>query len=44
VERFGEGRTIERALPSGTGVDDLDPPFGGRVQARLERAVLRLLS
>lgn len=43
VERFGEGRTIERALPSRTCVDDLDPPFEGRVQARLERAVLRLL-
>jgi DNA topoisomerase-1 len=41
VDRFGEGRTIVRAL---RGVERIDPPFGGDVQGRLERAVLRLLT
>jgi DNA topoisomerase IB len=41
VERFGEGRTVARAL---RGVDRVDPPFDGAVLDRLERAVLRLLA
>jgi len=41
VERFGEGRTIARAL---RGVERVDPPFDPRVQGRVERAVLKLLT
>jgi len=41
VERFAEGRTIERAL---RGLPQVEPPFDRRVQERLERAVLRLLT
>jgi DNA topoisomerase IB len=41
VDRFAEGRTVARAL---RGAGSVDPPFDGDVQARLERAVLRLLA
>jgi DNA topoisomerase-1 len=41
VERFGEGLTIERAV---RGIEQVEPPFDPKVQERLERAVLKLLS
>jgi len=41
VDRFAEGRTVLRAL---RGVESVDPPLDRDVQARLERAVLRLLA
>lgn len=40
VDRFGDGVTIERAVRR---LGDLDPPYGEKTQARIERAVIRLL-
>jgi hypothetical protein len=41
VDRFTEGRTVRSAL---RGVESVTPPLDRDVQARLERAVMRLLT